>query len=79
MDKVFFPSTIAVFGTTTPKIATPQHTAAEPATVYGMSKLAGELWCQYYHQRYEVDVRSLRYPASSDGKVIPVVARQIMQ
>lgn len=62
MDKVFFPSTIAVFGTTTPKINTPQHTAAEPSTVYGMSKLAGELWCQYYHQRYGVDVRSLRYP-----------------
>ncbi len=62
MDKVFFPSTIAVFGATTPKINTPQHTAAEPTTVYGMSKLAGELWCQYYHQRYGVDVRSLRYP-----------------
>ncbi|MEP7320304.1 MAG: NAD-dependent epimerase/dehydratase family protein [Saprospiraceae bacterium] len=62
MDKVFFPSTIAVFGATTPKVATPQHTAAEPSTVYGMSKLAGELWCQYYHQRYGVDVRSLRYP-----------------
>lgn len=62
MDKVFFPSTIAVFGTTTPKIKTPQHTATEPTTVYGMSKLAGELWCQYYHQRYGVDVRSLRYP-----------------
>jgi nucleoside-diphosphate-sugar epimerase len=62
MDKVFFPSTIAVFGSTTPKSMTPQHTAAEPTTVYGMSKLAGELWCQYYHQRYGVDVRSLRYP-----------------
>lgn len=62
MDKVFFPSTIAIFGSTTPKSNTPQHTAAEPSTVYGMSKLAGELWCQYYHSRYEVDVRSLRYP-----------------
>lgn len=62
MDKVFFPSTIAIFGSTTPKANTPQHTAAEPSTVYGMSKLAGELWCQYYHSRYEVDVRSLRYP-----------------
>ncbi len=62
MDKVFFPSTIAVFGSTTPREGTPQHTAAEPSTVYGMSKLAGELWCQYYHSRYEVDVRSLRYP-----------------
>ncbi|MEP7268510.1 MAG: NAD-dependent epimerase/dehydratase family protein [Saprospiraceae bacterium] len=62
MDKVFFPSTIAVFGSSTPKIKTPQHAAAEPTTVYGMSKLAGELWCQYYHQRYHVDVRSLRYP-----------------
>ncbi len=62
MDKIFFPSTIAVFGSTTPKVNTPQHAAAEPSTVYGMSKLAGELWSQYYHSRYEVDVRSLRYP-----------------
>lgn len=62
MDRVFFPSTIAIFGSTTPKTNTPQHAAAEPSTVYGMSKLAGELWCQYYHSRYEVDVRSLRYP-----------------
>jgi threonine 3-dehydrogenase len=71
MDKVFFPSTIAIFGTTTPKKQTPQHTAAEPSTVYGMSKLAGELWCQYYYQRYEVDVRSLRYPGIIGWQSLP--------
>ncbi|MBK6481521.1 MAG: NAD-dependent epimerase/dehydratase family protein [Saprospiraceae bacterium] len=71
MDKIFFPSTIAVFGKTTPQQNTPQHTAAEPVTVYGMSKLAGELWCQYYHQRYAVDVRSLRYPGIIGWQSLP--------
>ena len=62
LDKIFFPSTIAVFGHTTPRIATPQNAPLLPTTVYGMSKAAGELWCNYYHNRYGIDVRSLRYP-----------------
>lgn len=62
LDKIFFPSSIAVFGPNTPKIETPQHTVVEPTTVYGMSKIAGENWCQYYHQKYNLDVRSVRYP-----------------
>lgn len=60
--KVFWPSSIAVFGPTTPRDKTPQHTVLEPTTMYGLNKVAGELLCQYYHQRYGVDVRSLRYP-----------------
>lgn len=62
LKKVFFPSTIAVFGSNTPRVNTPQDAIRTPETVYGMSKVAGENWCSYYHKRYNVDVRSLRYP-----------------
>ncbi len=62
VKKVFWPSSLAVFGPTTPKINTPQLTVMEPSTVYGISKLAGERWCEYYHERYNLDIRSIRYP-----------------
>ncbi len=60
--KVFWPSSVAVFGPDTPKEYTPQYTLTNPTTVYGISKLAGERWCEYYHKKYGVDVRSIRYP-----------------
>ncbi len=62
IKKVFWPSSIAVFGPTTPKQQTPQFTIAEPSTVYGISKQAGERWCEYYNHIFGVDVRSIRYP-----------------
>ncbi|MBK9146849.1 MAG: NAD-dependent epimerase/dehydratase family protein [Flavobacteriales bacterium] len=71
LKRVYWPSSIAVFGPTTPNDKTPQHTIAEPTTVYGISKLAGEGWCQYYHKRYGVDVRSIRYPGLIGWKSAP--------
>jgi nucleoside-diphosphate-sugar epimerase len=62
VNKVFWPSSIAVFGPTTPRLNTPQLTVMEPTTVYGLTKLAGERWCEYYFKRYGIDVRSIRYP-----------------
>jgi nucleoside-diphosphate-sugar epimerase len=62
IKKIFWPSSIAVFGPTTPKINTPQYTIMEPSTVYGISKQSGERWCEYYNKVYGVDVRSIRYP-----------------
>lgn len=71
IDKLFWPSSIAVFGPTTPADNTPQHTIMEPTTVYGISKLAGERWCEYYHIKHQVDVRSLRYPGLISYKSPP--------
>ncbi|NNF33207.1 MAG: NAD-dependent epimerase/dehydratase family protein [Saprospiraceae bacterium] len=71
IKKIFFPSTIAVFGNTTPKVNTAQHVPLLPETVYGISKVSGEMWCNYYYNRYGVDVRSLRYPGIISHQSIP--------
>jgi nucleoside-diphosphate-sugar epimerase len=69
--KLYWPSSIAVFGPTSPKQNCPQQTIIEPTTVYGISKYAGEFWCNYYHHRFGVDVRSLRYPGLISYKSAP--------
>lgn len=71
VHKVYWPSSIAVFGPTSPKINCPQQTVIEPITVYGISKYAGEFWCNYFNHRYKVDVRSLRYPGLISYKSEP--------
>jgi len=71
LHKVYWPSSIAVFGPTSPKINCPQQTIIEPSTVYGISKYAGEFWCNYYHNRWGLDVRSIRYPGLISYKSEP--------
>ncbi|MDG2193697.1 MAG: NAD-dependent epimerase/dehydratase family protein [Polaribacter sp.] len=71
IKQFYWPSSIASFGPTSPKINTPQQTIMEPSTVYGISKLSGEQWCNYYHEKYGVDVRSIRYPGIISWKTKP--------
>ncbi|GAA4804139.1 NAD-dependent epimerase/dehydratase family protein [Olivibacter ginsenosidimutans] len=71
VSKVFWPSSIAVFGPHSPKENTPQYCIMDPNTVYGLSKQAGERWCEYYHNKYGLDVRSIRYPGLISWKTAP--------
>jgi nucleoside-diphosphate-sugar epimerase len=71
IKRIYWPSSIAVFGPTTPRVLTPQYTVMEPNTIYGISKQAGERYCEYYNQKYGVDVRSIRYPGLIGWKSAP--------
>lgn len=71
IEKIFWPSSIAVFGPSTPKVNTPQRTIMEPSTVYGITKQTGERWCEYYFSRYGVDIRSIRYPGLISYTTLP--------
>jgi nucleoside-diphosphate-sugar epimerase len=71
LDKVYWPSSIAVFGPNSPRKSTPQSCIMDPNTVYGISKLSGERWCEYYYDKYKVDIRSLRYPGLIGYKTLP--------
>lgn len=71
VERVFWPSSIAVFGPATPKHNVTQNAPLDPTTVYGISKVAGEGWCRYYHEKYGVDVRSLRYPGLIGYRSLP--------
>jgi nucleoside-diphosphate-sugar epimerase len=78
IERVFWPSSIAAFGPTTPSIDTPQKTVMEPTTVYGISKQAGEGWCRWYFENHGVDVRSVRYPGLISHKTRRAAARPTM-
>jgi len=71
IKQIYWPSSIAVFGPTTPQVNTPQYTVMEPSTIYGISKQAGERWCEWYFKKYGVDVRSIRYPGLIGWKSAP--------
>ncbi|MCC6816688.1 MAG: NAD-dependent epimerase/dehydratase family protein [Saprospiraceae bacterium] len=71
INKVFFPSSIAIYGPTTPKSHTPQYASFQPTTIYGISKIAGEMWCEYYHNKFGLDVRSIRYPGVIGWQSLP--------
>ena len=71
INKIFWPSSIAVFGPNSPKVNTPQYCIMDPNTIYGISKLAGERLCEYYHQKYGLDIRSIRYPGIISWKTEP--------
>ena len=71
INKVFWPSSISVFGDTSPKNNTDQFCVMEPSTVYGISKLSGERWCEYYNERYKTDIRSIRFPGIISSNTLP--------
>ena len=71
VEKIFWPSSISVFGNNTPKVETDQFSIKEPTTVYGISKLSGERWCEYYNSKYDTDIRSIRFPGIISSNTLP--------